>query len=132
MLRQAGPDDVEVIVQIESTLFDNSMGERLVRHELELGRGWVYGEPVEGYILLRPDGPLTDITRLGVTQGARGKGIGQKLLSRALEGAGDVVLTVAKDNVPAMRLYKKNGFAIVGHLHAAGAWVMRRATSSPT
>lgn len=129
MLRPAGPEDIEVIVQIESTLFDNSMGERLLRHELERGRGWVWGAPVEGYILVRSDGPLTDILRLGVTRGAQGKGIGQALLTQALEGAGDAVLTVAKDNAPAMRLYVKNGFGIVGHLHAAGAWVMRRTTS---
>ena len=106
------------------------MGERMVRQELRMGKGWVVErEPVEGpvagYILIRMDGDLIDITRLGVHPEDIGKGIGSRLLQRALREGETVILTVQKNNLRAMQLYVRHGFEIVAHLHAAQAWVMR-------
>jgi ribosomal protein S18 acetylase RimI-like enzyme len=105
----------------------------MVRQELRLGKGWVeenllFDENVVvGYVLLRYDDDLVDITRLGVHPEMQGKGLGGRLLRKALEEKATIILTVRKNNLAAMKLYFKHGFEIVAHLHAAGAWVMRRA-----
>ena len=101
------------------------MTERMLHHEVTRGRGWIYGDPIEGYILTRKDGDMVDIIRLGVTKGSQGKGIGKTLLELALFGASDVLLTVKKTNLPAIKLYQKYGFIIVAHLQGANSWVMR-------
>jgi ribosomal-protein-alanine N-acetyltransferase len=125
-MRAAHLSDAEEIAELESLLFDNSMGERMIRHELKLGRGWVEeGTPLKGYVLTRREEGVMDITRLGVHPSAHRQGIGTTLLLQAMKGARDVVLTVQKDNVGAMKLYFKYGFEIVGHLQSANAWVMR-------
>lgn len=125
MIRPAGIGDIDALLALEEALFDNAMSERMLRYELENGRGWIYGD-MFGYILTRPDGALVDIVRLGVLPDHQRKGIGQALLSRALLGVSDAVLTVKKDNLPAMKLYERWGFKVVAHLSGAGAFVMRR------
>ncbi|MFS1516454.1 GNAT family N-acetyltransferase [Bacillus sp. SCS-151] len=51
---------------------------------------------------------------LYVKEAARGKGIGEKLLKRAITFAEDIgakgVLETAEDNITAQRLYEKNNF----------------------
>jgi ribosomal protein S18 acetylase RimI-like enzyme len=109
------------------------MGERMVRQELRLGKGWVVDRaPVEeeiaaGYVLIRFDEDLIDITRLGVHPENTSKGLGTRLLQKVFEEGGTIILTVQKNNLRAMRLYHRHGFEIVAHLHSARAWVMRRA-----
>ncbi len=109
------------------------MGERMVRQELLLGKGWlverapVDEEMVAGYVLIRFDEDLVDITRLGVHPDNSGKGIGTRLLEKVFDEGGTIILTVQKDNLRAMQLYHRHGFEIVAHLHSARAWVMRRA-----
>jgi len=104
----------------------------MLRQELRLGKGWLEerfscpDKSVAGYILIRFDGDLMDITRLGVHPEEEGHGLGSRLLVRALEEGSTVILTVQKDNARAMRLYARHGFEIVAHLHSAQAWVMRR------
>lgn len=129
MLRPAGINDIEGIIELESTLFDNPMSERMLIHELTRGRGWIYGSLL-GYVLVRFDSGLLDITRLGVRSDQQRKGIGRALLERALIDAPDAILTVRKDNEPAMRLYDQYGFKVVSHLASAGAFVMRRVVTS--
>ncbi len=131
MIRTACPLDIDYLVQLELELFPNAMNERMLHHELIRGRGWVWtsNDSIEGYILVRMDEGIIDITRLGVRQGFDGKGVGRSLLETALEGAPDAMLTVQKTNERALRLYRAAGFEIVAHLIAAGAWVMRRQVS---
>lgn len=106
------------------------MGERMVSQELRVGKGWVHEreaiEGLAGYVLVRRDEDLLDITRLGVHPEEVGQGLGSKLLELACAGGTTIILTVAKDNARAMRLYFRHGFEIVAHLHSAQAWVMRR------
>ncbi|MDR2898890.1 MAG: ribosomal protein S18-alanine N-acetyltransferase [Clostridiales bacterium] len=59
------------------------------------------------------------ITNIAVDPFFRGKGIGQKLLSRAIEIAEEkemigLTLEVRMNNTPAQRLYTKNGFMVEG------------------
>jgi ribosomal-protein-alanine N-acetyltransferase len=130
-MRAATLSDSEAIESLENLLFDNSMGARMIRQELSLGAGWVHFEEelLTGYVLVRDEEQIRDITRLGVHPTAQRRGVGTLLLHKALEGASTVILTVQKDNLGAMKLYAKYGFEIVAHLHAANAWVMKRCNS---
>lgn len=128
MIRPAQLLDVEAILGLEYILFDNAMTERMLFHELTLGKGFVATVDgiIRGYALVRFDDGLMDITRLGVDPATQGQGIGTRLLECALDGVMDAMLTVKKDNLPALRLYRKHGFKIVAHMVGAGAFVLRR------
>lgn len=135
MIRAAHALDVPELLALEEKLFPNAMSEKMLQHELARGWGWVMlseGGVVIGYILVRRDEDLLDITRLGVAPGFRRQGTGQQLLRKVLAEGQDIVLTVQKSNTPAIHLYRSNGFAVVGHLIAAGAWVMRVKASAPS
>ena len=103
------------------------MGARMLRQELALGEGFL--EERDGrlvaYLLRRREGGLQDILRLGVHPSYRRQGLAAGLLRHALQGPPTTILTVQKDNLAALRLYRGHGFEVAGHLHAAGAWVMR-------
>lgn len=83
--------------------------------------------PAATWLVLGPDGPagtvqgllepcrVGAIQNLGVVPAYRGRGLGQALLLKALEGfasagARRVVLEVTADNLPALRLYRRWGF----------------------
>jgi len=127
MIRAACLLDVPELLVLEEKLFPNAMSEKMLQHELSRGWGWVVPAvgPITGYVLVRKDEDLLDITRLGVDENSRGQGLGKRLLLHVLADGRDVVLTVKKDNLTAIHLYRSHGFEIVGHLIAAGAWVMR-------
>lgn len=102
----------------------------MLLQELALGWGWVVeskiGTGLRGYILVRPDQGVNDITRLGIAKEHQGQGLA-KLLLRCVIGLfnQDIILTVRKDNAPAIQLYTRFGFQITGHVHEA-SWLMRR------
>lgn len=132
MIREASPDDLEAVLALENELFPNPMNERLLENEVRIGAAFVIGDPVEAYALIRKDAGLIDLTRLGVSPASQGKGLGRKLLEYVISVAGgqDVMLTVQKTNLKALRLYRSAGFEVAGHLIAATAWVMVRRASS--
>lgn len=126
--------DVPALLTLEELLFPNAMAERMLEHEV--GRGWGWVEEIQegrivGYALVRSDGPLLDLTRLGVDPTHQGRGVGKRLLEKVLEDGRDIILTVKKNNAHAIGLYRKYNFEIVGHLASANAWVMRFRAASP-
>jgi ribosomal protein S18 acetylase RimI-like enzyme len=124
------PDDLPALLRLEEALFgDNNMGEALLKKEIELGLAWVIGTPAYAYALVRPDGPLVDLTRLGVLPAWQGYGLGSALLERVLALGKETMLTVRKDNLRALKLYLAYAFQIVGH-HPSDAWVLRRSGQS--
>jgi ribosomal protein S18 acetylase RimI-like enzyme len=122
------------LLQLEAQFFDNALTEDGIVRELQAGEGFVWRQfddptaPILGYILVRDDGHLLDITRLGVVAEARCLGIGTALLKKVLDRGRTTVLTVRKDNTNALKLYKAHGFTVVGHFVHEGirAWVLRR------
>lgn len=128
-LRLATLEDIPDILRLDQKLFDNAFTESMLKRELEVGHGYVWVSHVwsyiVGYALVRRDGKVLDLTRLGVEQGDQGTGIGTLLLKRVLAEGCDTVLTVRKSNKGALRLYRRHGFAVVGHF--TNAWVLRRA-----
>lgn len=74
---------------------------------------------VVGYVLADLEGPYCHIVSIAVKPGYRGRGIGSRLLNQALvecknAGATRAYLEVSTANKPALRLYSKAGFRVVG------------------
>lgn len=73
-----------------------------------------------GLVLIRRAGEDCEILTIAVTPAMRNQGVGAGLLDTACDwglriGACRVVLEVAGDNRPALRLYEKCGFERCGH-----------------
>lgn len=78
------------------------------------------GGKVSGYVLL---GDQAKIELIGVSDAARGQGVGRALVLSAIAASGDrdvKVVTQAR-NVAAMRLYEASGFKVV----SADVWYHR-------
>ncbi len=93
--------------------------------------------PLVGYVAFGPAAALahpdfvhiydneayTDIA-LGLAPDQRGQGLGTKIFTRAMEMAAEFFpgdgfrVTVAADNVPALRIYRKMGFEVIFDLQA--------------
>jgi ribosomal protein S18 acetylase RimI-like enzyme len=130
MIRQASFEDVDLIAGLEMLLFpENCINEHSVGIELEAGFGYVVGEG-HGYALVRPDGNLWDIIRLGVHPNHQGMGHAQELLLRVVELADhkgkSLILTVRKSNAPAMHIYRKHGFEPIASMPQHEAIVLAR------
>jgi ribosomal-protein-alanine N-acetyltransferase len=98
-----------------------------------------------GFILLRALAGEAEVLTLAVTPDARRRGLGRRLLRKAMAeaaaaGALSLFLEVAADNASALSLYASEGFAEVGRRRGyyarkgrpgADALVLRRALPSP-
>ena len=74
----------------------------------------VFSASAQGELKLR----AVELTYIGVTSGQRGKGLGRILLNAFIDasrknGYRSVVLSVEKENSPAIALYEKSGFRII-------------------
>lgn len=130
-MRKATIEDASTIAELEILLFpSNCMNERTISNEIAAGECWLVldhqKENVWGYCLVRRDGELLDILRLGVVPEHQGQGIATLLLEKAIEAGQPTMLTVKKDNRRALKLYLRHGFRIVGQLASDNGWVMRR------
>ena len=123
-IRTAQLDDLEALVELENACFTN---DRLSRRSF---LRWLKGEhsifcvatsegKLTGYglVLLHSGTRLARLYSIAVAPEARGRGIAQQLLSRLEEAAEDedrffMRLEVAKENVGAVRLYQKHGYAV--------------------
>lgn len=152
-LRPLTTADVPRVVQIESALFGPSAwSESMVREELDARGRWYVGvdgeEPVPGDVSLTStsrciayaglwfDGDVTQVMTIGVAPSAQRRGLGRLLLgalvgrSREL-GAASVLLEVRVDNEPAIALYERFGFVVLGvrkryyQPEDIDAWTMR-------
>jgi ribosomal protein S18 acetylase RimI-like enzyme len=125
-IQNATEEHVEAICELENQLFDNSFGPGIIRQEMRVGWGLVAveDEKVLGYAIVRPHPLLNDLLRLGVSPDAQRKGLGRALLRKAKEMfRGPIILIVRKKNEAAFRLYRQEGFHIVGQ--SEDSWVMR-------
>lgn len=121
-IMEATPDVAESIAEIEIQLFPNGVNEFSIRNEIATGYGWVIGQPICGYVLVQEQDGLYDITRVAVVPEMQGRGLGKRLLAKALSLPGPWLLTVRKSNLRAIKLYKEQGFIVEGALKSS--WLM--------
>ena len=128
-MRPVTPDDADELAKLDAVLFpENCLNEKTLAAEVALGFGWVIerNRQVIAYALVRDDGAVLDLIRLGVHPNHQGKGLGVLLLSKLLQHKRPTMLTVRDKNQGALRLYHRAGFDIVGRLqdNDDSGWVM--------
>jgi ribosomal protein S18 acetylase RimI-like enzyme len=118
VVRVATPEDLPAALQLYRECFPQGRFPEAVWRD-NLGAGTVYAAETDGDIVavLNVDPSDRWIYHVGVTESERNRGVGSLLLSRSLElfwhdhpGA-SLGLDVDADNVPAIRLYRRQGFA---------------------
>lgn len=128
-MRRVTQNDADVLALLDSQLFpDNCFNETTLANEIKLGLGWVIEQnnEVVAYALVRDDGHVLDLLRLGVRVDYQRQGLGKMLLSALLEYPRRLMLTVRSENTNALRLYHSHGFKIVGRLRDELGWMMLR------
>jgi len=130
MIRRTQEDDAEAIANLDAQLFpDICWNENSVRREIKLGWGLVSTNEkgkVIGFLLVRLDGALADIIRVGIAQKHQHKGHGRELLKKAIEElSSPMMLTVRKDNVAAKKLYLSEGFTPIASVGEDAFILMR-------
>ena len=109
--------------------------------QLELPGTFALIEEAGGFVLARTAADEAEILMLAVTPEAARMGIGTRLVASAkraaaAHGAVSIFLEVSANNVPAIRLYERSGFGIVGRRPAyyhdgSDAVVMRASLVAP-
>lgn len=115
---------LEEVEELENLLFDNAFNATTLDREIHNGSHcWVTGsERIEGYILYHKGRGLTDILRVGVHPSYQKRGIGTSLIRIPMKQSKRCMLSVRKNNLGAIRLYRRLGFSITGDL--GSSWVM--------
>jgi putative acetyltransferase len=131
---RAASEDYDLLAKLDMEIFpENCFNEVTLGNEVARGGGFIAKtseDEVAGYSIYRDGDGLVDILRLGVREAFRGNGVGARLLRVSISvGTRGAMLTVAKDNTPAINLYKKYGFEITGDLAQHNSWVMQLPTS---
>ena len=122
-IRRFEQGDVDNVVTLEKACPELAHWERKDYQDVAIGRmeGWVAvrdGELV-GFVVIRQVHHEVEILNLAVAPQERRKGTGTQLLQEALDqaaknGAVRTFLEVRLSNDPALKLYRSNGFNIVG------------------
>ncbi len=124
VIRAAQQTDLPQLVSAEQVCFSDPWEEAAFTAFLSGGAFGTYvacdaAGTVCGYLCTVSCPPEYEIGNIAVLPAFRRAGVGQALLSFALEtakgqGAEDVYLEVRASNVPAQGLYEKNGFVRIG------------------
>ncbi len=116
-VRPGMPDDIDAALALYQECFpEGRFPEHVWRDGLERGTVFLAEESDRVLAFLDIDPSDRWIYHLGVTESARSRGVGAALASAALESyweghpAEPLGLTVPADNLPATRLFRKQGF----------------------
>jgi len=117
-VRRGSLEDLDATMALYLECFpDGSFPESAWREGLESGAVFIGETGGEPLAMVNIDAPDRWIYHLGVAEGERSQGVGSYVLSEALasywaEHHGDTLgLSVRADNLPALRLYRRQGFA---------------------
>jgi len=122
-IRRTRFDDIKTITEIENMSYPDPWSEKMFESELHLDFSnffvMLYSGEIIGYVCFWDIQNEAHLTNLTVRKQFRGKGLGSKLLSYALERAvplndRKIFLEVRVNNLAAMRLYDKFGFKQIG------------------
>lgn len=119
MIRRLAPSDAADMAALHKRAItpywpETDMAEH-ARRDICLG----IGEPLTGFVILRPAADQAEILTIVTGPDNRGRGIGAKLLqageNKAFEfGTTIVFLEVAEDNAPAIALYRSADYEPIG------------------
>jgi ribosomal-protein-alanine N-acetyltransferase len=140
-----GPRDAAVLARLHAPVFPDAWPQEafrsvLVRDGVNVLMGAREGvKHAEGFVLIRSVADEAEVLTFCVSAAARRSGLGSALLAVAYDtarglGADDMFLEVGEKNEPALKLYKRDGFVVVGRRTAyyhhgdqtADALVMRK------
>lgn len=125
-IRRALPADLPALLALERSAFTTDhLSPRQYRQHLDsptalvlaaVDRSGLLGKAV---VFFRNDSDIARLYSIAVAHGARGRGIGDALLTRAeraarRHGAARMRLEVRRDNASAMRLYERRGYVRIG------------------
>jgi ribosomal protein S18 acetylase RimI-like enzyme len=117
-VRAGTPDDLQVTLRLYRECFpDGAFPESAWQSGLEEGAVYIGEAGGEARAIVNIDEPDRWIYHLGVTESERDQGVGAYVLSEALAAywsnhPGETLgLSVHADNLPALRLYRRQGFA---------------------
>jgi len=122
-IRRAGAADAAVMAAIQRGVFDHGWPvediSALIEAPPALALVARHGNTAVGFILGRLVADEAEILSIGVAAAAQRQGIAGQLLARWIaeirgSGARQAFLEVAADNVPALALYRRHGFAVTG------------------
>lgn len=124
LLRACEPEDLDQVARLEAVSFPERPYTRrdFAYYVPVAGDGFVVASKdgrVLGYVVAMANGREGWIQSIAVEPGSRRKGLGEALMSRALEhlrGVELVSLLVSSRNVGAIRLYRKLGFEETGRV----------------
>jgi ribosomal-protein-alanine N-acetyltransferase len=122
LVRDMGPDDVQMVSQVESRSYDFPWNEGIFRDCLRAGYYCCVAELdhiIIGYGIMSTGAGEAHVLNLCVDNQYRFRGIGSQLLEHLLEfarslGVSDVFLEVRPSNTIAIRLYQSRGFGQIG------------------
>ncbi|MBN8728757.1 MAG: GNAT family N-acetyltransferase [Xanthomonadales bacterium] len=129
-VRRATIGDLAALVELENAVFaGDRISERQWRRHLESLTAEVFVATLEhrllGAVLLffRRDSRVARLYSIAVAEGARGCGVGERLLAKAeraaVRRANRVLrLEVRRDNRVAQRLYESHGYRLIGEYRA--------------
>jgi [ribosomal protein S18]-alanine N-acetyltransferase len=122
-ISEAGPRDAAAIAGLHGASFQRGWSEdeveRLLTERNVVAHRATNGRSVLGFILSRLAADEAEILSIAVNASRRGKGLARALLDlhmRRLAGLGTrtIFIEVGKDNIPALKLYRRAGFREVG------------------
>jgi ribosomal-protein-alanine N-acetyltransferase len=122
-LSDAGPNDAAAIAALHAASFQRGWSdgevERLLLEPNVIADRVLLGHHLAGFVLARIAADEAEILSIAVDRSARGRGLGRRLLQRALQqlaarGVRSVFLEVDAANEAALALYRRMDFAEVG------------------
>ena len=118
-ISQMSDEDIPFVYLIEKDTFSDLWSEGTYKNfREEQGRSYYVAKTagkVAAYCVIMQVLDECEILKIAVSREERQKGIGEKLLTKVMEEAGDnnarfFYLEVRESNIPAINLYKKLGF----------------------
>jgi ribosomal-protein-alanine N-acetyltransferase len=129
-IRPGGADLVPAMARLHAASFDEAWGEAALGEILAMPGVFVLqarhaaarsggSDRLSGFVITRMAADEAEILTLAVDSPERGQGLGRMLMEAAAArarafGAVSLFLEVAEDNLPAIALYERLGFATVG------------------
>lgn len=124
-LRPATPADIPAIVALEAEGFESRWSAAIYGEELARPSAWIdlavaaADDAVLGFVCAWQVVDACHLLRIATHPDHRGRGIGRALVERLIEraraaGCSHLELEVASRNAPAIALYQRVGFQVVG------------------